>query len=108
MPPVKTYIHQDEHGVLRVGDTRVMLDSVVAAFHAGHSAETIAQQYSALSLEEAYGAIAYYLANRTEVDLYLQKQQTVWEHWRERADTLESPAVRRLRSLAIQAGVHPQ
>ena len=40
-----------------------MLDSVVAAFHQGHSAETIAQQYPALSLEEIYGAITYYLAN---------------------------------------------
>ena len=58
MQAAKAYVRQDEHGVLRVGETRVMLDSVVAAFHLGHSVETIAQQYPALTLEEAYGAIS--------------------------------------------------
>ena len=67
MQPVRIYVRQDENGVLRVGDTRVMLDSVIAAFHLGHSAETIAQQYPALSLEEVYGAITYYLANQADV-----------------------------------------
>ena len=47
-----SYVRKDDHGVLRVGETRVMLDSVVAGFHQGHSAETIAQQYPALTLEE--------------------------------------------------------
>ncbi len=58
------YVRIDENGVYRVGTTRVMLDSVVAAFHQGHSAETIKQQYPALTLEEVYGSIAYYLAHR--------------------------------------------
>jgi len=61
MPDTTSYIREDEHSVKRVGKTRVMLDSVVAAFQQGHSAETIAQQYPALTLEEIYGAIAYYL-----------------------------------------------
>ena len=42
METAKIYVRQDEHGVLRVVETRVMLDSVVAAFNQGHSAETIA------------------------------------------------------------------
>ncbi len=46
MQAAKTYVRRDEHGVLRVGGTRVMLDSVVAGFDQGHSAETIAQQSS--------------------------------------------------------------
>jgi hypothetical protein len=35
----KGYVRKDEHGVLRVAETPVMLASVVAAFHLGHSAE---------------------------------------------------------------------
>lgn len=31
----KTYVRIDENGVYRIGDSRVMLDSVVAAFHEG-------------------------------------------------------------------------
>ncbi len=103
MQAVKTYVRQDEHGVLRVGDTRVMLDSVVAPFHQGHSAETIAQQYPALLLEEVYGAIAYYLANRDDVDQYLLRQNEVWKQYREKANAAPRPVVQRLRRQAAEA-----
>jgi uncharacterized protein (DUF433 family) len=103
MQTTKIYVRQDEHGVLRVGDTRVMLDSIVAAFHEGHSAETIVQQYPAISLEEAYGAIAHYLANQVEIDQYLRRQDEVWKHSRERANAAPSPVVERLRRQAANA-----
>lgn len=94
-----TYVRTDEHGVMRVGETRVMLDSVVAGFDRGFSAETIQEQYPALSLEEVYGAIAFYLGHREQVEAYLQEQQQVWNSWRTRADELGGPVVRRLRAL---------
>jgi hypothetical protein len=52
MHPARIRVRQHEHGVLRVRNSRVMLDSVIVAFHLGHSAATIAQQYPALKLEE--------------------------------------------------------
>ena len=108
MQASRIYVRQDESGVFRVGDTRVMLDSVVAGFHQGHSAETIAQQYPALSLEEVYGAIAYYLANRAEVDQYLRRQDEVWKQARENANAAVSPVTQRLRGLAAEAGANAQ
>ena len=98
------YIRIDEHGVMRVGQTRVMLDSVVAAFDQGHSAETIVQQYPSISLEEVYGAIAYYLANRQEVDEYLRRQDETWEKHRQKSRGTASAVVQRLRSQAVKAG----
>ncbi|MBI2803476.1 MAG: DUF433 domain-containing protein [Planctomycetes bacterium] len=100
----KPYVRVDEHGVYRVGDTRVMLDSVLAAFHQGHSPETIQQQYPALSLEEVYGSIAYYLANTAEVDAYLKRQDAEWETARTWAEGDSSAVVERLRALG-KAGV---
>jgi uncharacterized protein (DUF433 family) len=105
MSTTKSYIRQDEQGVLRVGATRVMLDSVVAAFHQGHSPETIAQQYPALSLEEVYGAFEDYLANKHEVDQYLRRQDEVWKQWREKAKAVNSPVVQRLRCQAAKTEV---
>ena len=104
MPEAKTYVRCDEHGVLRVGSTRVMLDSVLAAFHNGHSAETIAQQYPALSLEEVYGAITYYLANQADVDHYLHNQEAVWKQWREKANTAASPVVHGCAAWSLRQG----
>jgi hypothetical protein len=89
---------------MRVGETQVMLDSIVAAFQQGHSPETVQQEYPSLTLEEVYGAIAYYLANKEEVDGYLQSQAEVWRQWREKAAASESAVVRRLRSQATRIG----
>ncbi len=100
MPTTRSYVRIDEHGVMRVGETRVMLDSVVAAFQQGHSPETIQQEYPALTLEQVYGATAYYLANREEVDRYLARQGEVWSQWRARAGERANPVVQRLRSQA--------
>jgi hypothetical protein len=47
----KQYGRVDEHGVMRVGTTRVMLDALVAGFEQGHAPETIQQQFPALNLE---------------------------------------------------------
>ena len=93
----KSYVHIDKHGVMRVGKSRVMLDSVVASFEQGYSAEAIQQQYPALSLEEVYGAIAWYLAHSDKVSEYLKRQQVVWDQWRAKAAAQPSPVAQRLR-----------
>ncbi len=58
-------------GVMRVRGTRVTLDSVVAAFKDGATAEEIAQQYPSLSLSDIYATISFYLQNKYAVDKYL-------------------------------------
>lgn len=76
----------DADGVVRVGGTRVTLDSVVYAFNQGATAEEITQQYSTLHLQDVYAIIAYYLHERAEVDAYLQQRQeraTVMRHQNE-------------------------
>src|SRR5437763_11990870 len=99
MSEPKTYIRIDEHGARRVGQTRVSLDSVVIAFQQGHSPETIRQQYPSLTLEEVYGAITYYLANREAVEQYLERQQVLWDGLRQKAKENTSQVVERLRKL---------
>lgn len=99
MGDVKRYVHADNHGVWRVGRTHVSLDSVIYAFRQGHAPETIRQQYPALSLEEVYGAIAFYLANKDEVDHYLERQEQCWDEFRRKAEQSPSPVVERLRAL---------
>jgi uncharacterized protein (DUF433 family) len=65
----------DEQNVIRVGKTRVTLDTLVAAFDRGDTPEEIARNYDALSLTEVYQAIGYYLAHQTEVDAYLERRR---------------------------------
>jgi uncharacterized protein (DUF433 family) len=103
----KTYVELVSRGVLRVGSLGVSLDSVVIAFQEGHSPETIQQLYPALNLEEVYGAIAYYLANQTQVDQYLNRQEQLWEQARQHTAQNPSPVVQRLRALSKVQGSSP-
>lgn len=64
----------DEAGGIRIGQSRVTLDSLLAAYHSGSTPEEIAIQYSVLHLEDIYSAIAYYLSHRQEIDSYLEQR----------------------------------
>lgn len=64
----------DEVGGIRMGQSRVTLDSLLAAYHNGSTPEEIAVQYSGLRLEDIYAAIAYYLSHRQEIDQYLEQR----------------------------------
>ena len=59
----------------RISGTRVSLDSVVYAFLNGLSPESIVDSFPSLTLEQAYGAIAFYLANQMEIDSYLRQDE---------------------------------
>ena len=63
----------DRDGVMRVGGTRVTLDSLVAAFLEGATAEEIQMRYPALRLPDTYAAIAWYLANQQTADRYISE-----------------------------------
>lgn len=65
----------DHDGVIRVGGTRVPLDTVVHTFNEGHTAEEIVSHYPALKLADVYAVISYYLNNRAAVKRYLQQQE---------------------------------
>ena len=77
-----SYVEERDGGYW-VADSRVSLDSIVYSFHAGQTPESMAQMFPVLSLEEVYGAVAYYLAHRVVVDEYLSKARSDFEKLRE-------------------------
>ncbi len=82
-------------GVVRVGGTRVTLDTVVAAFNQGATAEEIVFQYPSLQLADVYAAISYYLRHQQEVEVYLQqRQQRASEIRRQNEAKFDSQCVR--------------
>jgi uncharacterized protein (DUF433 family) len=74
--PVQTPLRLDDGGVVRVGTTRVTLDTLVGSYRQGSTAEEIVQQYPTLSLADVHAALAYYLTHRVEVDAYLRERET--------------------------------
>lgn len=68
-------MEKNADGVFRVGGTRVTLDTVIAAFTEGATAEEIVYQYPSLNLADVYEVISYYLRNRIEIETYLKQRQ---------------------------------
>lgn len=92
----------DADGVARVGGTRVTLDTLIAAFRQGATAEEIAQQFPPLRLADVYGVIAYYLRRRTEVDAYLRQREADADVVRRENEERFDPSGIRERLLARQ------
>ena len=74
----KEYVEYRDGGYWIAG-TRVSLDSVVYAFLDGLSPESIAESFDTLVLEEIYGALAFYLGHREEIDTYLRQSETEFD-----------------------------
>lgn len=72
----------DGHGVMRVGKTRVRLDTVITAWKQGDSPEQIVENFDALDLADVYAVIGYYLNHRAEVEAYLERNRLEGERLR--------------------------
>jgi uncharacterized protein (DUF433 family) len=78
----QTYVEKRDDGYC-ISGTRVSLDSIVYAFRRGASPETIKSSFPALTLEQVYGAITYYLSKQTEIDEYLRQSEEAFEATRQ-------------------------
>ena len=96
--PVPLEMNAD--GVIRVGGTRVTLDTVIAAFDEGATAEEIAQQYPSLNLADVYSVIGYYLHHSSEIEAYLRQRQQQSEIVRKQNEARFDPTGIRERLLA--------
>jgi len=84
-------LRQDEHGAIRVGDTRVLLDLVIHEFHNGATPEEIVESYDALSLGDVYAVRSYYMRNREPIDAYLRGREQEARQVREKIEAAQPP-----------------
>lgn len=95
-------ITECEGGVLRISGTRVPVDTVIAAFEDGATAEEIVQQYPSLLLADVYQFIAYYLRHKSDLACYLAQRRQHAVEVRAANEARWSPAGIRERLLARQ------
>ncbi len=90
----------DVDGVVRMGGTRVTLDTVVAAFSEGTTAEGIVEQYPSLRLADVYSVIGYVLSHSAEVEGYLTDRRKLSDEVRRENEKRFDPGGIRDRLLA--------
>jgi len=84
-------LEKDNDGVFRVGGTRVTLDTIIAAFTEGATAEEIVYQYPSLNLADVYEVIGYYLRNRSGIEAYLTRRKNEATKIRQQNENLFDP-----------------
>ncbi|WP_424098319.1 DUF433 domain-containing protein [Moorena producens] len=84
-PPLR----EDETGAIRVGNSRVLLETVIRSFQDGTSPESIVHRYSTLSSSDVYNTIGYYLRHQDAVETYLNHREQLAESVQQRLSSIQ-------------------
>jgi uncharacterized protein (DUF433 family) len=63
----------------QIGGSGVSVQRIVGWYKMGQTPEEIADQYGHLSLAQVYAALAYYHANRDEIEGYLAREEADYD-----------------------------
>jgi uncharacterized protein (DUF433 family) len=77
----RDYVERRDDTFYIIG-SRVPLDVVVHEYKNGAPVESIASSFPTLSLEQIYGALAFYHGNKAEVEEAIRNADSKWEHFR--------------------------
>ncbi len=67
-------LRQTQDGTIRVGDTRVSLETIIESYLTGDRPEDIHEGFPFIDLADIYAIIAFYLKNKATADQYLAKR----------------------------------
>jgi uncharacterized protein (DUF433 family) len=66
-------------GRLRIDGTRITVGRIAVLYRQGQTAEDISQTYPHLAISGIYAALAYYHANREEIDAMLAADDALYD-----------------------------
>lgn len=92
------YVETLPAGGWRIAGSRVSLASIVHQYWEGKSPEAIVEEFPTLSAERVYGAIAFYLHHRQEVDEFLVQLDAEFEKLRQANQAELVPLLDRIRA----------
>ena len=79
-------------GRIRIDGTRITVHRIATLYKQGQNAEEIAQTYPHLSLAQVYSALAYYHANRAEIESELAAADGKYEELRRTSPSQDDSA----------------
>ena len=89
--PSDVPLSRDADGAIRVGDTRIVLDALLALHLVGETPEAIAVGYPRVPLADVYAVLAFYHRNKSSVDDYLKAREAEAERLRFEIEGTQSP-----------------
>ena len=78
-------------GRIRIDGTRIAVHRIAFLYRQGHSPEEIVRTYPHLSLGQVYAALAYYHANRSEIESELTAADALYDELKQQATLTDRP-----------------
>lgn len=97
--PIENPLRFDGDAV-RIGETRLLLDTVVAAYREGETVEQMAADFGVVDAPTLYRALSAYFEHQTEFDSYLAKGEAAFQVQRAASDSVRRSEVLRRRAAA--------
>ena len=94
---LESYFDFIQEGVIRIKGNRIDIEIVLEDYLEGASPEEILLRYPTLNLEKIHATILYYLANKEEVEAYLERVRRLDEEAEQEQLRNPSPFVVELR-----------
>ena len=85
----------DAHGILRVGGTRVTLETLLGYYTQDASIEDLHRGFPTVPLSELHAVVCYYLRNKAELDVWLAFEASEWNRLRAEDEAAHGGAERR-------------
>jgi len=79
-------------GRVRIDGTRITVHRIATLYKQGQSPEEIVQAYPQLSLAQIYSALAYYHANRDEIEKELSAADAQYDELKRQSTSRENPS----------------
>jgi uncharacterized protein (DUF433 family) len=95
-------LEQDDQGTIRVKSSRITLETLLAFFKKGATAEEIFESFPTLDLADIYSIIAYYLHHQAQVEEYLQEQDAKATKTRQKIESRYPTSEIRARMIALR------
>ena len=73
-------------GLMRIDGTRITVHRIATLYKQGQGPEEILQTYPQLSLAQVYSALAYYHANRAEVESELAAADALYDNLKRQSE----------------------
>lgn len=89
--PLPVPLRRDDTGAIRVGSSRVSLESVVRTFQNDATPEEIVHAYPTLSLPDVYAVLAWCLTHEDEVERYLEQEEEEAKSIRRKIEAAQPP-----------------
>jgi len=100
---------QHRDGNIYVGPSRVTIDTVIINWRDnGRTPEQIHESFPTVPLAHIYGAIAYYLDHKDEIDEWLREGEVLWQQGWQESQRAHADWLTRNRERLSAIGVEPK